>query len=155
MPFDTPFKMGPFDVDARGRLSPSVGEAAPAFLFRWRGRTIRARLVQVDPEGGQLMLQTTLGRVPSTASTPDGTLRPHSFALLHWLPRSVPPDWRLCLLADHRVVLEADPRISLPATAAALLTELTCFLLALAPYIDLLDEAGVIGPATSPPVTNA
>jgi len=146
MLFEAPFKLGPFAVDAEGGLSPCVPQAAPAFLFRWRDRVVRARLVQADREGGQLALQATLGRVPSTASTPEGTLRPRSFALLHWLPRSLPPEWRVSLLADHRVILEATPPITLPMTAAALLTELTCFLLALSPYLDLLDEAGVTGP---------
>ena len=147
MLFEAPFKLGPFTVDAEGGLSPCIPEAAPAFLFRWRDRMVRARLVRADQEGGQLALQATLGRVPSTASTPEGALRSRSFALLHWLPRPLPPEWRVCLLADHRVILEAAPRITLPVTATALLTELTCFLLALSPYLDLLDEAGVTGSA--------
>ena len=146
MLFEAPFRLGPFTVDAEGGLSPCIPEPAPAFLFRWRDRVVRARLVQADRGGVQLALRATLGRVPSTASMPEGTLRPRSFALLHWLPRSLPPAWGVCLLADHRVILEAAPRITLPITAAALLTELTCFLLALSPYLDLLDEAGVTGP---------
>ena len=38
----------------------------------------------------------------------------------------------------------------MPITAAALITEITRFLLALAPYLDLLDEAGlaVLGAGT-------
>jgi hypothetical protein len=143
MSFDAPFKLGPFTVDSEGRLSPCESEKTPAFLFRWRDRVVHAWLAQADPEDGRLALQSTLGRVPSTASAPDGTLRPRSFAMLHWLPRSVPPGWRVCLLADHRVWLETETRIALPITAAALITEITRFLLTLAPYLDLLDEVGL------------
>jgi hypothetical protein len=143
MPFDAPFKIGPFFVDPAGRLMPSDPDAAPAFLFRWKDRVVRARLAQADPVSGRLKLQVTIGRVPSTASTPDETLRPRSFALLHWLGRSAPAGWRLALLADHRVWLEAETPIALPITAVALVTELTRFALHLAPYIDLLDESGL------------
>jgi len=157
MPFAAPFKMGPFIVDADGGLSPSAPEPAPApaFLFRWRDRVVRARLVvAADQAEGRLVLQATLGRVPSTASTPEGALRPRSFALLHWLPRSVPPGWRVRLLADHRVVLEAEPPLTFPTKAAALLTEITCFVLGLSPYLDLLEEAGVSGTTADSPIVH-
>ena len=62
---------------------------------------------------------------------------------MHWLARSVPSGWRVTLLADHRVWLETETRIALPITAAALITEITRFLLALAPFVDLLDEEGL------------
>jgi len=144
VPFNAPFKLGPFIVDAEGRLAPGRPEEAPAFLFHWRQRVVHARLVQGSPGDGRIMLQATLGRVPSTASSPEGVLRPQSFTLLHWLPRYLPPEWRIMLHADHRVVLDAQPAIVLPSTAASLLTQLTCFLLALSPYLDLLDEAGIV-----------
>jgi hypothetical protein len=81
--------------------------------------------------------------VASTAGTPDDTLRPRSFALLHWLNSATPTDWRVSLTADHLVRLVTETRIALPITATALLSELTIFLLALAPYLDLLDEVGL------------
>ena len=108
MPFDAPFMLGPFSVDAMGRLGPRGPSALPGFLFRWRGRQIRAKFEQTDPMRGQLVLQATLGRVPSTANPRDAGLRPQSFRLLHLLPRSVPGPWRVSLLPDHRVQLEAD-----------------------------------------------
>lgn len=145
MPFNPPFRLGPFVVDAQGRLAPGRPQETPAFLFRWRQRLVRARLVETPAGEGRIMLQATLGRVPSTASMPEGALRPHSFTLLHWLPRYLPPEWRLMLHADHRIILDAQPPIAFPTTAASLLRELTCFLLALSPYLDLLDEAGVNG----------
>src|SRR5579872_6933378 len=123
MPFDAPFQLGPFTVDSEGRLSPGEPHAAPAFLFRWRDRVVRARLAQADVGDGRLRLQATIGRVASTAGTPDDTLRPRSFALLRWLERAMPAAWQVSLLADHRVRLEIETRIALPITAAALLTE--------------------------------
>ena len=144
MPFGAPFKLGPFMVDSGGRLSPSEPEKIPAFLFRWRNRVVRARLAEASPADGRLALQSTLGRVPSTAGISDETRRPRSFAAMHWLPRSVPPGWRVTLLADHRVWLETETQIALPITAAALITEITRFLLALGPYLDLLNEEGLI-----------
>ena len=144
MPFDAPFRLGPFTVDSEGRLTPFAAADAPAFLFRWRDRVMRVRLMQDDADGGRLVLQTTLGRVASTAGTPDETLRPRSFAMLHWLSRSMPPGWQVRLLADHRVRLETGAAVTLPITAAALLGEVTVFLLTLAPYLDLLDEVGLI-----------
>ena len=90
-----------------------------------------------------MLLQVTLARVCSSASTPDETLRPRSFALLHWLERAVPSNWRVVLLADHRVWLETEPRVELPITAASLITEITRFALDLAPYLELMDETGL------------
>jgi hypothetical protein len=155
MPFDAPFMLGPFAVDAMGRLAPSDPTALPAFLFRWRGRTVRARFAQSDPERGQLLLRATLGRIASTASPRDPEARARSFALLRHLPRALPVDWRIVLLPDHGVRLEATTQLTLPITASDLLVELTRFLLRLAPYLDVLDEAGVAGAAPEAEVGNA
>jgi hypothetical protein len=142
MPFDTPFILGPFLVDAEGRLAPRSPDVPPAFVIRWRDRPVRARMVQTQPDDGRLWLQATLGRVPSTVSDAGGAARPQSFALLRGLKRVLPAAWRLRLLPDHRAMLETEARIALPITATGLLTEVTLFLLSLAPYLDLLDEAG-------------
>jgi hypothetical protein len=66
------------------------------------------------------------------------------------LPRALPGSWRLSLLPDHRVQLEAGSQVTLPITATDLLVELTRFALDLAPYLDLLDEAGIAGEAVEP-----
>jgi hypothetical protein len=143
MTFDPPFRLGPFEVDSEGRLSPVVHEASPAFLFRWRDRVVRSRLALTDATAGRLTMQTVVGRVPSTAVSEDETLRPRSFVLLHWLSHEVPKDWQMSLSPDHRVSLMTEMPVELPITAAALVTRITCFALTLAPYLDLLDEAGV------------
>jgi hypothetical protein len=150
MSFDAPFMLGPFAVDAMGRLGPSGPDALPGFFFRWRGRVIHAKFEHTDPPCGRLVLQATLGRVPSTANRRDSTLRPQSFQLLHLLPRALPGSWRVSLLPDHRVQLEAGSQVTLPITATDLLAELTCFLLELTPYLDLLDESGIAGEAVEP-----
>lgn len=150
MPFDAPFKLGPFSVDSQGRLSPSEPASAPAFLFRWHDRLVRARIDQADTETGRLTLHVTLARIRSTASTPDETLRPRSFALLHWLERAVPSAWRVVLLADHRIWLETNLHIGLPITAAGLLTEIAVFAIELAPFLELLDETGLTVAGATP-----
>lgn len=143
MPFDAPFMLGPFAVDAMGRLAPRGPSALPGFLLRWRGRVVHAKFEQSDPERSRLVLLATLGRVPSSASPRDSALRPQSFELLHLLPRAMPEAWQVKLLPDHRVQLQAYSQVTLPITATDLLVELTRFLLELAPYLDLLDEAGI------------
>jgi hypothetical protein len=143
MPFDAPFTLGPFEVDAEGRLSPGEPDVAPAFLFRWHGRLIRARLARAENGLGRLVLQVTVGRVRSSASLEDDTQRPRNFTLLRWLMKTAPMEWHVTLLADHRVWLESYRPIDLPITAAALITEITRFALALAPYLDLADEDGL------------
>ena len=150
MPFDAPFEMGPFAVDQEGRLTPRGPNAAPVFVLRWRDRIVRARLDQRTPVIGTLLLSVTLGRVPSTACGPQAAMRPGSFALLHMLPQALPTEWRVLLLPDHRVRLEAEARIELPITAVGLVAELTRFLLALGPYLDVFDEAGIAAPPVEP-----
>jgi hypothetical protein len=59
-----------------GGLSPGDPAMAPAFLFRWHDRIVRARMDKADNETGRLILQVTLARVRSSASTPDAMLRP-------------------------------------------------------------------------------
>ena len=92
-------------------------------------------------------MQAAVARVPSTASTPDGTLRPRTFALLRWLEKSVPAGWRVTWPARRPSGLaRSTDSDRMPITAAALMTEITCFLLELAPHLDLLDELGLTVP---------
>lgn len=145
MPFDAPFKLGPFSVDAKGRLTPLNPATGPSFHFRWHGRVVRARFAGSGE--GRLTLQVELARVQSTASGSDGSLRPRSFGVLRWLERTVPPTWRVVLLADHRIWLETETPIDMPTTATGLLTQLTSFALELAPYLELMDEVGLTASA--------
>ena len=147
MPLNVPLALGPFTVDCAGRLAPLGPEASPGFLFRWRDRVVRARMMpSTAGSEGRLRLQVALGRVPSTAGRADPASRPDSFAVVRLMARAFPPDWRIRLLPDHRVRLETDTALALPITASGLLIELTCFLLALAPYLDMFDETGMAAP---------
>jgi hypothetical protein len=144
MPFKEPFILGPFSVDAEGRLSPARQDISPGFSVRWRGRVIHARLFQGDPRDGRLYIQCSLGRIPSTASDPATRLA--CFAMLRNLLIALPETWSARLLPDHQPQLEVETSVNLPITINNLVTELTLFLLILAPYLDLMDQVGV-GPA--------
>ncbi len=141
------FRLGPFAVDGAGRLSPGGPGEMPAFRLRWRGRLVQLHMAEgATATGGVLAVETVLGRVPSTAKAPrDGAAgdRPHAFAVLRGLPAALPAQWRLRLLADHRIGLAADLPLDLPTGAVALVAALAQFLLDLAPYLDVLDEAGM------------
>lgn len=143
MPFDAPFNLGPFEVNALGHIAPRPGDVAPGFVFHWRARAVHARLELGEGDGGRLFLRTSLGRIPSTALARDSDLRQRSFATLRALPRNLPGDWRMRLMPDHRLRLETEALVDLPIAAADLVTTLSRFLLELAPYLDLLDEIGV------------
>jgi hypothetical protein len=143
MSFDVPFDLGPFTVDYSGRIAPRKDNAADGFIFAWRGCPVHARLEERAPGSSCLTLEAALGRIPSTGVSTDMDRRSRSFAALRVLPRSLPARWRLRVLPDHRLRLEAEREVGLPITIHALVTDLTCFLLDLAPFLDLLEEAGV------------
>jgi len=154
MTLESPFRLGQFLVDADGRLRPGTVDASPVLHMRWRGLAVQARLDAGPPQAatgpddaqaadpaGRLALAALVGRVPSTAGAPDRPARrARVLAALAALRGELGVGWRLRLLPDHRACIEEARPIALPATAAGLLTEITCFLLALAPYLDVLAE---------------
>jgi hypothetical protein len=135
--------LGPFHVGADGALEPSSANSAPKFTCRWRNRTVHASMLPGDQSNWRLQMRALLTRVPSSARPPEAARRLASFALLRDLPATMPDGWRIGLSADHRVMLEAERRAWLPLTATTLISEITLFLLALSPYLDVLDEAGL------------
>lgn len=151
MPFDAPFQLGPFHVGPDGRLALASSERLPRFTILWRGCRVEARLgVGADAEDrGELSLQAQVGRVPSTGRAIGGgpTQRDAVFAALRSLPATLPEGWRTDLLADHRVTLLTATKVEMPTTITNLLTDVTQFLLALGPYLNLLEELGVEPPA--------
>lgn len=141
MPFDAPFRLGPFMVDELGRLQPNVPEATPSVHVRWRGLTVEVTL-QATPghePNGTLALSALIGRVRSTAGVRPGE-RVRALATLRDLPGEIQPGWTMRLLPDHSARIDADCPVALPVTATVLVTVVTCFLLDLAPYLDLLEE---------------
>ena len=149
MPLDTPIRLGPFTIDAEGLLAPSRPDSFPAFRVSWQGRTIQARLASPPATAtgeGKLDMQARLGRVPSTADAdPAQSLprRDHIFTDLHGLAALLPAGWHLRLAPDLSITLDQPHRLTLPTSAVQLVTEVTLFLLALEPYLELLDAAGV------------
>ena len=139
---------GSFSVDDLGRVSLAIGTVG-GFMFQWRGRpvslSISAPEPQGLPDGGQALCEVSItarvGRVPSTAMTPD--LRPEAFQLAVALRSLLPAGWSVRLLADHVLELRAEELLPLPARVGELLIPATRFTLAMAPYLDLLEESGM------------
>jgi hypothetical protein len=130
------FRLGPFAVDSEGRLRPDPVEGA-RFDFEWRGRAISAALHE-----GAIAARALLGRMPTSAIA--AAARPGAFAALAELPALAPPGWAIALHPDHRIELGWSAPLAGPVNAPALLARLTGFLLDLAPYLDLLEEAGIV-----------
>lgn len=142
--------LGPFNVDPSGGLIPIEPGAPPRFTFAWRGRVVHAALEPAKPPGRRLHLRTRLARVPSSARAGDAARRTQTFTLLRGLHTTLPPQWLVGLAPDHGVLLQAECPMALPITATGLVSEVTSFLLALAPYLDVLDEVGLAAPSEAP-----
>jgi hypothetical protein len=131
------FDFGPFRVGPLLGTTLADPDTPAVFDMVWRGRPVQARLADES-----LHVRVILGRVPSTA-TGGAPLRNSVFDTLQHLPAQLPPAWQMGLLPDHRVVLEWVQNLPPPINVPAIVCSLTEFLLALAPYLDLLEEAGV------------
>jgi hypothetical protein len=137
--------LGPFTIDAEGGLSPTTAGTFPSFRFAWDGQAVQARLASAE-DGRALVLRTVIGRVASTGRPGTAAAQPrqNTFATLRTLPPLMPDGWTVSLTPDHRIAVEARVRLVLPTRATALLSELTLFVLRLAPYRSLLaEDAGV------------
>jgi hypothetical protein len=133
--------LGPFKVGPNGLISPATPTHMPSFGVRWRERLVQARISE-DSEGmGTLRLTSRIGRVPSTAQEPG--CRPAALGIVRDLPELLPESWGVRLAADHSIVMEARTRLALPVSAVSLVTQLSSFLLALSPYLDVLDGEGM------------
>ncbi len=141
--------LGPFTVDRHGQVQPASPERFPAFSVRWRRRLLKARLVhrQDEHDGGGLEFTSQLGRIPSTAAPPDRAgQRDGALKLLRQLPSLVPKGWAMHLSPDHSVVFATTSPVHFPISAVALISLVAEQLLALSPYLDVLDEAGIDDP---------
>lgn len=127
------FPHGPFLVAPDGSLTTT---RPSALRFAWRGRGVEARL-----EEGRINLSALAGRVPYTAESALG--RPRAIAEIGRLPADLPKGWRLRVLPDHRLRLEAELPLPGTTTATALVGAMVGFALALDPYLDRLESAGV------------
>ena len=126
------FPHGPFLVEPGGALVP---QRVPALRFSWRGRLCEARLAD-----GLVSLAVAAGAVPYTAER--GADRPPVFAAINALAAEWPVGWRLRVLPNHCLRVEAQVGLPAPITTVALVTALVRFVLALDPYLDRLELAG-------------
>ena len=133
-----PLILGPFAVTRDGALQPREAMQPPALCFSWRGRRCEAALAT---DG--VHLAAIAGRIPSTAEP--GADRATAFETVATLPRSLPPGWRVKLLPDHRIRLEAATNGAVP-TATSVIAAMVRFALALDPYLDRLESASA-GPS--------
>lgn len=124
---------GPFLVGTDGSLTP-VRDAS--MRFAWRGRGCVVTL-----SDGQISLTAQAGAVPYTAEQRGA--RPGAFAALGAMPGDLPDGWRLRVLPDHRVRLEAAFDLQGDTSATALVSAMVSFALALDPYLDRLESAGL------------
>jgi hypothetical protein len=129
------FAHGPFMVKPDGELWVEPPRA-PTLSFAWRGHACAARIAD-----GMVWLSADAGMVPYTAERPAD--RAAVLAAIGSMPEELPEGWRLCLLPDHRLRLEAAQKISAPVTAIGLVSALVGFALALDPYLDRLESAGL------------
>lgn len=129
------FPHGPFLVGPEGELGVEP-DRAPRLSFAWRGHGCEARIAD-----GVAWLSARAGAVPYTADR--GADRTAALAALVALPESLPAGWRLRLLPDHRLRVEAAQALPAPITAVALVGALVGFALALDPYLDRLESAGL------------
>jgi hypothetical protein len=124
---------GPFDVAPDGSLGL---RRPPALRFAWRGRAVEAHLGD-----GRIAFSARAGALPSTAEPMAD--RRAAVATVAGLPAELPEGWRLLLSPDHRLRLEAELPIPGPTTATGLVSAMVRFALALDPYLDRLEFAGV------------
>ena len=128
--------LGPFLVQEDGSVALRRPKCPPNFSFTWRDRRF-AVCIHED----RMVLGGPVGRLPSTAS--GGNQRERASALLRAISRALPEGWRMQLLPDHRIRIEAVYAMHMPTTASALMTPVVRLLLRAAPLMDLLGECGL------------
>ncbi len=133
------FPLGPFIVEESGQLVFRSPDGVAGFSFIWHGRRFSAAMTH-----GSVSLTGVLGLVPSSANGP--ARRESALAILRALPRTMPARWALHLTPDHRIQVKVTQALTWPLNATDLMVPLVRFLLRLAPYLDLMDEAE-LGPA--------
>ena len=130
-----PLILGPFAVARDGALQPQGSpRSRPALRFPGAAGAARPRCA-----ADGVRLAAIAGRIPSTAEA--GADRATAFETVAALPARPAPGWRLQLLPDHRIRLEAATDTAPAPTATSVIAAMVRFALALDPYLDRLDAA--------------
>lgn len=148
---------GPFALARNGRFAPADPGAPPAFTIVWRKRLVTVEIgdrLASPGEPGTLVLEVALGQVPSTGvrEMADARLmlRAKLLSAMRVIPAFLPDGWSLRLMPDHTVLLRASRAIEFPVSISELLSEVALFVLALDPYLDVVEEEGLAAPSTIP-----
>ncbi|WP_114377098.1 hypothetical protein [Elioraea thermophila] len=133
-------RLGPFEVGHDGALSPSGANGPVRFAFLWRERRVQAELAAER----RLRLSIPAARVPYTAE--QAARRSSVLTAVLALRAGREAELSAVLSPSHEVRLEW--RVTLEATTASrLVAAATRFVLAVEPYLQLLEEEGAIPPA--------
>lgn len=127
--------LGPFSVGLDGALLPRHAGRRTALRFDWRGRACEAEIGD-----RAVTMAAVAARIPSTAEP--GADRDRAFATVAALPPELPAGWRLSLLPDHRIRVEAAADLTGAPTATRIIAAMVRFALALDPYLDALEAGG-------------
>ncbi|WP_428376204.1 hypothetical protein [Lichenicoccus sp.] len=130
--------LGFFGFDAYGRLRPNPPDAKPVMACRWRGRAISTTLWELSSGSGRIALRAQVGRIPSSAHS--AAARPEALSLAAQLPPLLPSGWTVTLACDHTLYIHTEQEVPMPALITDLLVPTVEFCLAVAPFLDLLDE---------------
>jgi len=133
---DMPLPLGPFIIEADGRLQLRRPDTKPAFWFRWQGHRVDAKI-----GAGGVTLSMLIGRIPSSIRQP--AVREPAFALLRALPGTLPEGWTMRLTPEHTIRVQAFDTVALPATISGMIEPLVRFLLRVSPYLEMIEERGL------------
>ncbi|WP_431272746.1 hypothetical protein [Dankookia sp. P2] len=133
-----PLIVGPFAVTRDGALQPREASPPCPALFLARP-VLRSR-------GGGRWPAYRGHRRPHPLDRRAGRRPTHRLRDGGDAARTLPPGWRVQLLPDHRIRLEAATDRAEPQTATSVIAAMVRFALVLDPYLDRLDSASA-GPS--------
>jgi hypothetical protein len=138
--------IGPFSVGRDGSLRPTGGDDSSCGFTWVIGRhKVRCRMLNE-----RLVMRAVLCRVPSTAEGGNQSvsiqLRQDVFAAVVAAKERLPKGWKIGLLPDHGIAIEALADLPAQTTGNHLISENVMFAIRLAPYLCFFDEIGAVPP---------
>ena len=138
-PPEGPYEVGHLAVSPAGRVAAYPSPCPVAFDFVYRGVPFHADLPG-DPES-ELSLTAVLGVLPYTAETQTGRR-----ATLEILRLARPARGRFALARGERIQVHFSAPVPRPRTPVTVVATVSCLLVDLRPYLDLLAAAGALRP---------